>query len=144
MEEKLFNMCNLGNHQQNCMGTINIYGKHFDKNLRRDEVLTHLMKMFNNAIVISENYFNSNQFVVDADLSCVTFNNIDADFLKQLTMILQATYPERLERCFIRNPPAIFTSVWDLIKGLIDKRTREKVQIIKDEKIHILSEKLVL
>ena len=144
MEERLFKMCNLGNHQENNLGTINIYGKNFDKNLRRDEVLTHLMKMFNNAIVISENYFNSNKFVVEADLSGVTFNNIDADFLKQLTMILQATYPERLERCFIRNPPAIFTSVWDLIKGLIDKRTRDKVQIIKNEKVHYLSEKLVL
>lgn len=144
MEEKLLNMCSLGNHQENRFGTIILYGKHFDKNLRREEVLTHLIKMFNNAIVISENYFNSNKFVVEADLSGVTFNNIDADFLKQLTMILQATYPERLERCFIKNPPAIFTSVWDLIKGLIDKRTRDKVQIIKNKKIHILSEKLVL
>ena len=144
MEKKLFTMCSLGNHNCHSLGTINIYGKHFDKGLRKDELLTHLIKMFNNAIVISETYFNSNKFVVDADLSGVTFNNIDSDFLKQLTLILQATYPERLEKCFIRNPPVIFTSVWDLIKNLIDKRTRDKVQIIKDDKVQVLSENLVI
>lgn len=144
MEKNLLNMCNLGNHQEKSLGTINIYGKHFNKKLRRDEVLAHLIKMFNNAIIISETYFSSNKFVVDADLSGVTFNNIDADFLKQFTLILQATYPERLEKCFIRNPPAIFTSVWDIIKNLIDKRTREKVQIVKDNKVQCLSEDLVI
>ena len=144
MEQKLLYMCNLGCHTTHKCGTINIYGKNFDKTLKRDEVLSHLINMFNNAIIISETYYSSNKFVVEADLSGVTFNNIDADFLKQLTMILQATYPERLEKCFIRNPPAIFTSVWDLIKGLIDKRTRSKVEIIKDNKVHKLRENLLI
>jgi len=144
MEKKLLSMCNLGDHQGNCLGTINIYGKNFDKKIRKDEVLTHLIKVFNNAITLSETCFNSNKFVVDADLSGVTFNNVDGEFLKQLTLILQATYPDRLERCLIRNPPIIFTSVWDLIKNLIDKKTRNKVEIIKNDKIQALSDNLLL
>lgn len=143
VDQKLNSMCCLGCHNSNNCGTINIYGKNFDKLLRRDDTLRHLIKMFNDAITISETYFNSNKFVVDADLSGVTFNNIDTDFLKQLTLILQATYPERLDKCFIRNPPAIFTSVWDLIKGLIDKRTRDKVEIIKNNKVIQLQEKIL-
>ena len=140
MEKKLLSMCSLGNHKCYSLGTINIYGKHFDKKARKEELITHLIKTFNNAIVISETIFNSNKFVIEADLSGVTFNNIDSEFLKQLTLILQATYPERLEKCFIKNPPVIFTSVWELLKNLIDKRTRDKIQIIKNNKIHVLSE----
>ena len=50
MEKKLLSMCSLGNHKCYSLGTINIYGKHFDKKARKEELITHLIKTFNNRL----------------------------------------------------------------------------------------------
>ena len=119
--QELYNICNLGNHMENNCGTINIYGAYFDKKIPKEKLLVHILKIFNDAIQMSINYYNKDTFIVKADLSNVTFKNVDGDFLKQLTLILQSAYPEKLEKCLIHNPPAIFTSIWGILKKLIDK-----------------------
>ena len=121
----------LGNHQGNNCGTIQITGNKFNKKIDNNLILSHIINVFNNAIIISETYFNCQQIILEADLSGVSFNHIDTDFIKKLTIILQNKYPNRLSKCYISNPPVIFTSVWNLIKKLIDKKTREKVVFVR-------------
>ena len=119
----------LGNHKGNNCGTIEIIGNKFDKTIDNNLILSHIINVFNNAILISETQFNCQQIIIKADLTGVSFNHIDTDFIKTLTIILQNRYPDRLYKCYISNPPIIFTSVWNLIKKLIDKNTRDKVVI---------------
>ena len=39
-------------------------------------------------------------------------------------------YPEIMGKMVICNAPAIFTGMWNLIKGWIDEKTRKKISIV--------------
>jgi hypothetical protein len=64
----------------------------------------------------------------------MTFSNINSSFLKKMVKILQDTYPERLFRCYIKNPPFIFQYIWKIISPFLDKRTTNKMKIISSKK----------
>jgi len=39
-------------------------------------------------------------------------------------------YPETMAHSFIINAPTVFSGVWNIIKGWIDERTRNKINVI--------------
>jgi hypothetical protein len=41
----------------------------------------------------------------------------------------QDYYPEIMGQMFILNAPMLFTGVWAIVKGFLDERTRNKIQI---------------
>jgi len=41
----------------------------------------------------------------------------------------QDYYPEIMGQMFIVNAPLLFTGVWAIVKGFLDERTRNKIQI---------------
>ena len=50
-------------------------------------------------------------------------------FLEKLTFTSQNYYPEMLGHLFILNSGSVFKTIWFLIKGFIDERTRKKITI---------------
>lgn len=51
------------------------------------------------------------------------------DFLKKTTFISQNYYPEMLGHLFIINAGFIFKTIWAVIKGFIDEKTKQKISI---------------
>lgn len=50
-------------------------------------------------------------------------------FLKHVTSLGQNYYPEMMGHMMIVNAPMAFTAVWAVVKGWVDEKTREKVNI---------------
>lgn len=126
-------ICYLGNHLSHNCGTICIHGRYITKNMDKEKILIHLINIFNQSLVISKEYYKSNKFVVEVYLEGLTFNNIDSQFLKELTTLFQSIYPDKLGKCIIFNPPIIFRTVWDVVKRIIDNETKEKIEICKEK-----------
>ena len=52
-------------------------------------------------------------------------------YLKDMTNITSHNYPETMNRSFVVNVPAIFSSLWSLAKPVMHPRTVKKVVICK-------------
>jgi hypothetical protein len=72
------------------------------------------------------------------------FNNDTYKFLKTLIKLSQDNYPEILGKMFIINAPFVFHATWNIIKHLIDEKTRHKIAILgsnyKSELLEIIDE----
>lgn len=53
--------------------------------------------------------------------------------VKNMIWLLSKHYPERLGVCLIINSPGLFSTVWPLIRQLIDDNTAKKVIFVNDE-----------
>ena len=51
-------------------------------------------------------------------------------FGRAIAGIDQNNYPEHLSRLIIINAPSFFTTVWRLVRLVVDERTREKIQVL--------------
>ena len=51
-------------------------------------------------------------------------------FIKDASKISQDNYPEQLGQLCVVNAPWSFTTVWSVIKGFLDEKTRAKIQIV--------------
>jgi hypothetical protein len=54
--------------------------------------------------------------------------------LKQVAQCDQSNYPEVLQRVYVVNAPFIFSTVWGVIKGFLDKRVQDKIRILGGSK----------
>mmetsp|Transcript_10363 Transcript_10363/g.38221 ORF Transcript_10363/g.38221 Transcript_10363/m.38221 type:complete len:496 (-) Transcript_10363:681-2168(-) len=59
-----------------------------------------------------------------------TFNKITRDFFKTVSKMDADNYPEMLGKLYIVNAPSFFRTIWSLVSGLIDPRTRDKITIL--------------
>jgi len=62
-------------------------------------------------------------------VSLFQFANV-FNFVKQVADIAQNYYPELLGRMFIINAPWLFSSVWNMVKPLLDEVTVKKIAIL--------------
>ena len=63
------------------------------------------------------------------NVSLVQFTQVYR-FIQQISTIAQNYYPEMLGKMFIINAPFLFSSVWNMIKGLLDEVTVSKIHIV--------------
>ena len=49
--------------------------------------------------------------------------------LKYFSKLTAEYYPEILGKCFIINAPFIFTTVFAIVKGWLDEKTRNKIKV---------------
>ena len=54
-------------------------------------------------------------------------------FLKIATSVAQDYYPEMLGQMFLVNTTFFFKTIWSVIKPFIDEKTRQKIQVEKDD-----------
>jgi len=74
-------------------------------------------------------------FILHVNLDSLTILNIEKyfGFIKQISEVLKTTFPEKLNVCYIYNAPFIFSKLFNIVGALIDKRTQQKIQLVKDE-----------
>jgi hypothetical protein len=77
------------------------------------------------------------------DLSGVSMSILSGDvkdFIKIASGIGQNYYPEMLGKMFMINTSTMFKFMWSIIKGFIDKKTRNKMTVLKSDYLEELLE----
>lgn len=128
------NLFVLGEHSNYNYGIMIVNARYYSKDLDEEKIFNNLIKIFKQSLEISEKIYNKNQIIVIANMQKMTFSNINSSFLKKMVNILQDTYPERLFRCFIKNPPFIFNYIYKIIRPFMDNRTTSKIKILSKNK----------
>ena len=75
------------------------------------------------------------------DRAGVGLKHLTGDIKKMLARIMsidQNNYPEMLGHTCIINAPGVFKLVWSAIKGFIDPKTQEKIEVIFSKSRHAL------
>ncbi|KAJ3097935.1 cytosolic factor, phosphatidylinositol/phosphatidylcholine transfer protein [Phlyctochytrium bullatum] len=62
-------------------------------------------------------------------VSLSQFNSV-RKIVAQVTSIAQNYYPETLGRMFIINAPTLFTTVWSIVKPMLDEATVQKITVV--------------
>ena len=57
---------------------------------------------------------------------------------KEVTGYFQQHYPERSDKIFLLNAPVFFSTLWRLIKPIIDPRTTAKISISSKDRTELL------
>jgi hypothetical protein len=52
------------------------------------------------------------------------------NFLKTMAQTDQVSFPENMRKLFVVNAPMAFSTIWKMVKPLLDERTQKKVHII--------------
>ena len=68
------------------------------------------------------------------------WNKETTNFVKTASKISQDNYPEMMGKMFIINSPMVFKTVWAVIKGWIDEKTRAKIEILGSSYMKKLTE----
>lgn len=74
------------------------------------------------------------KYGVVVDLEGLRYKNMDIRSLISGLQLLQNYYPERLARLIFVKAPYIFASFWKVASPLVDKVTREKINILDGQK----------
>ncbi|GBF90145.1 hypothetical protein Rsub_03278 [Raphidocelis subcapitata] len=64
------------------------------------------------------------------DLTGCSYQNMDAAVMRNILGILSTHYVERLSVLYFYNPPSLFFTLWNSMKGLLPEVTREKIKMI--------------
>jgi hypothetical protein len=62
----------------------------------------------------------------------LTLTDIDKhiNFIQSISGLFKEKYPFLLEKCFVHNAPFVFSKLLHLISLLIDKETRDKIEVL--------------
>ena len=97
------------------------------------KIITYIIQIFTKSISLSQKR-GYEDFCVVVNLTNVKRCNLTIKFLLCMTKILKEMFPEKLYKCFLRNPSFIFRSLYLAIRLIIDKETRNKISLIKNGK----------
>ena len=69
------------------------------------------------------------------NMSSITLLHLEkySSFIKRLSELLKTTFPDTLDTCFIYNAPFIFSSLFQLMSMIMDKKTLVKIKLIRDD-----------
>lgn len=106
--------------------TINNYvilnTKHLKKKIINDHLKLHIVNKCKEVLATYE------QFTVVVDLSHLQFYHINIDFITSLTHLLKNTFVDKLNSCELLNYPDFFKSCYNIVKSIIDSKTRSKIK----------------
>lgn len=76
---------------------------------------------------------NYGLFTVHVNLKSLTISDIEKHkiFISRISVLLKDRYPNKLDKCFIHNPPFIFEALFNLVAMFIDKDTQRKITLVK-------------
>lgn len=117
------------------LGTVHIilYNYQKQKMDQYNNLISHIVKICIEALLYSQNK-GIDMFDVIVNASDISLKNLDRKLGKDLAITLQQLFPDKLHKCIIYNTPNSFYHFYDLIKIFIDKKTRDKITIMKKSK----------
>jgi hypothetical protein len=69
--------------------------------------------------------------IVILDMEGLSFRHMgEVKVFKLLSAAAKVLHPERQRKCFVVRAPKIFGTVWNLVKGILDPRTQDRITII--------------
>jgi hypothetical protein len=73
-------------------------------------------------------------FVFHVNMNTLTLLHIEKHFtfIKMISEVLKETFPDKLRICYIYNAPFIFSKIISILSSFIDKKTQQKIQLIKE------------
>jgi hypothetical protein len=94
-----------------------------------DAIIQHIISVIKNVLKTQES------FIFHVNMSSITILHIEKyfGFIKNISEVLKTTFPEKLNVCYIYNAPFIFSKLFAVISAFIDKRTQQKIKLVKDE-----------
>ena len=74
-------------------------------------------------------------FIFHVNMSSITLLHIEKyfGFIQQISEVLKTTFPDKLNTCHIYNAPFIFSKLFSVVSMFIDKKTQQKIKLVKDE-----------
>ena len=97
-------------------------------------IIMHIVNTLKKSIMVSKNYSNNEQFCIMVNLTNLKKCKVSIKFVVSITTILKEVFPEKLYKCFLKNPSILFRSIYLVIRHIIDKETRDKISLLKNGK----------
>jgi len=91
-----------------------------------DIILQHIIS------TIQECLSQMNQVKVHIHMNSFTLTEFEKhmQFIKRICNILTTSFPDKLETCFIYNPPFFISQVYNVLFTFIDKKKQQKIKVI--------------
>ena len=91
-----------------------------------ESLIEYIMNVFKETLLYHKNFslhMNSNH---------LTMMDIDKYylFIKNISLIMKESFPNKLDKCFVYNAPFIFSKLFSILSVFIDKATLQKIQIV--------------
>ena len=82
-------------------------------------------------VKILENY---QTVIVHLNMKTFTLTHVDKhySFIKNICILLQERFPDKLEKCFVYNATFLFSQLFKIVSKFIDKKTQKKIELVKD------------
>lgn len=135
--EKIISNIKNGNFHEICHGICNNkdnviiidyrYFKHFASKDTYEFILNHITTHINNVVT------NYDTFIVHVNIKNLTVVELDKhkNFIHYMSNYMQETYPNKMTKCYIHNPPFVFSQIFNILCTFIDKETIQKIEVIK-------------
>jgi hypothetical protein len=87
-------------------------------------------------VSVIQNVLNKHEtFILHVNLDSLTLLHIEKhfSFIKNISEVLKTTFPDKLNICNVYNAPFIFSKIISIISVFVDKKTQQKIKLIKSE-----------
>ena len=91
-----------------------------------ESLIEYIMNVFKETL----NYHK--KFILHINSNHLTMMDIDKYylFIKNISLIMKESFPNKLDKCFVYNAPFIFSKLFSILSVFIDKATLQKIQIV--------------
>lgn len=102
------------------------YFKYFATKETYNIILSRVINNINEILLLNDG------FVVHINMKGLTVTDIDKhlSFIKSVSTLLKETYPNKLTKCFIHNPPFVLAQILNIVSLFIDKETLSKIELV--------------
>jgi hypothetical protein len=104
-----------------------IYFKH----LATDQTYSFILIYITN--IIDTVLLNNNELIIYINTKKLTIFDIDKHkiFIQNISCYFQEKYPDKLKKCYVYNAPFVFKHFFNIISAFIDKKTIDKIELVK-------------
>ncbi len=89
--------------------------------------------IMNSAISLIEEILKTNEtIIVHLNMKSFTLTHLEKhySFIKNICILLQEKFPDKLEKCLVYNAPFLFAQLFSIVSKFIDKKTQKKIKLI--------------
>ena len=104
----------------------NNYFKYFATKETYNIILSHVVNNIDTILSVN------NGFTIHINMKGLTVSDIDKhyNFIQNISLLFKEKYPNKLTKCFIHNPPFVFSQIFNMISLFIDKETQSKIELV--------------
>jgi hypothetical protein len=107
-----------------------MYIKHIATETTYSLIINYITNKIDNILL------HYDKFSVHANLNQITLIDIDKHkvFIKYMSEHLKNKFPNKLNKCYLYNPPFVFSQIYNILSIFIDKETLQKIELIVNNK----------